>query len=546
MSDRIKKIKIRQLDGSVSDYIPIGADALNIDTKRGESVQSMLDKTARYYNSVEEMKLDENIQIGDKCATLGYYEPNDGGGAIFYILSDEDLTKFQIKIGSLYATLLNENINIKMLGAKGDGITDDTNYLKECNKFKKVFLSEGTYNLTDIIDFSNIELIGTNECTINCISQTTVREHQIRFQEKCIIKNINFIQNHETVLLIVEDSYDCLFENCKFIVNGYKTNGYFDLYQNNKNCKVINCYFEINSIKDNEPQIGGVWVRQMNEETFSENILFENCEFNVISSKDETVAIWNSPGKVSNVKLINCHFYSSNDNAVNPFILRLDGEKNVEVINCTFELNNEQYGKSSVFRNLQDRIKPIIKDCYIKTNHNFINGITIGYLFLDGVIFESTDTEKVLNLNDINYFSEFYNCNFKLQSGIRIRNSILKKCILDINGTLNCDFNIMIYDTIIKNLIIPDNYIINQTSNEMDNFIMSNVKITLSPNNINTANFFVFNGNHLIKNFIIENSNIIGTLYQLGESVGYVINNTITKELNTFDNIKQNNNFMII
>ena len=49
MSDRIKKIKIKQNDGTYSDYIPIGADAKNIDTIRGENLQNTLDKISRYY-----------------------------------------------------------------------------------------------------------------------------------------------------------------------------------------------------------------------------------------------------------------------------------------------------------------------------------------------------------------------------------------------------------------------------------------------------------------------------------------------------------------
>ena len=44
MSDRIKKIKVKKQDGTFSDYIPIGADAENIDTTDGESVQLKLNK----------------------------------------------------------------------------------------------------------------------------------------------------------------------------------------------------------------------------------------------------------------------------------------------------------------------------------------------------------------------------------------------------------------------------------------------------------------------------------------------------------------------
>lgn len=43
MSDRIKKIKIKQVDSSFSDYIPIGADAKDIDFEHsGASVEDKL------------------------------------------------------------------------------------------------------------------------------------------------------------------------------------------------------------------------------------------------------------------------------------------------------------------------------------------------------------------------------------------------------------------------------------------------------------------------------------------------------------------------
>ena len=43
--DRIKKLKIKKQDGTFSDYIPIGADAGNIDTTDGESVETKLKKS---------------------------------------------------------------------------------------------------------------------------------------------------------------------------------------------------------------------------------------------------------------------------------------------------------------------------------------------------------------------------------------------------------------------------------------------------------------------------------------------------------------------
>ena len=83
--DRIKKLKIKKQDGTFSDYIPIGADAENIDTTDGESVQLKLNKKPYYYDNVADMKADTKLKAGDMVITSGYYEVNDGGMATYKI-----------------------------------------------------------------------------------------------------------------------------------------------------------------------------------------------------------------------------------------------------------------------------------------------------------------------------------------------------------------------------------------------------------------------------------------------------------------------------
>lgn len=92
VSDLIKKVKIRKQDGTFTDYIPFGAEASNINVD-GESVELKLNKKPYYYNSVADMKADIKLKVGDVVFTLGYYEPNDGGGAIYRIVeTSSDLT----------------------------------------------------------------------------------------------------------------------------------------------------------------------------------------------------------------------------------------------------------------------------------------------------------------------------------------------------------------------------------------------------------------------------------------------------------------------
>lgn len=86
MSRIVKKMKIMQPGGTLSDYVPIGAEAENINVD-GESVETKLDKKPYYYDTVADMKADMKLKAGDMVVTLGYYSANDGGGAEYKIIS---------------------------------------------------------------------------------------------------------------------------------------------------------------------------------------------------------------------------------------------------------------------------------------------------------------------------------------------------------------------------------------------------------------------------------------------------------------------------
>lgn len=185
--DKIKTVKIKNLDGSVSqETYTIAVDAKNVDMLNGKDVQDTIgnidiDKDgnicqqlknfkqtlsslneikvnkqdivdnletnentkvlsakqgnnlnklkATIYNTIADMKADNSLKTGMTVQTLGYYEINDGGGATYKITNIESETDYQENLeNGLYATLIieNETIYIKQFGAKGDGETDDS------------------------------------------------------------------------------------------------------------------------------------------------------------------------------------------------------------------------------------------------------------------------------------------------------------------------------------------------------------------------------------------------------------------------------------
>ena len=152
MADLIKKIKIKKQDGTFTDYIPIGAEAQNVDTNDGDSVQSKLNKKPYYYNSITDMKADLKLKTGDMAVTLGYYEPNDGGAGEYKIISGnyvDDGGSYHELNNNLFAELVikTEGLNFAQFGA----YTNNTNPNITTNRIQQAinYCQEHSIHITD-------------------------------------------------------------------------------------------------------------------------------------------------------------------------------------------------------------------------------------------------------------------------------------------------------------------------------------------------------------------------------------------------------------
>ncbi len=128
-------------------------------------------KAIRYYDTVADMKADTTLKNGMHVKTKGYYSVNDGGDSEYHITSTENLTEHQESLNNnLYATLIiQDKVNIKQFGAKGDDVNDDTTSIQNAidysydNNIKEVFIPFGTYKITKpLFLYTDMKIFGDN------------------------------------------------------------------------------------------------------------------------------------------------------------------------------------------------------------------------------------------------------------------------------------------------------------------------------------------------------------------------------------------------
>lgn len=142
-------------------------DQMVADGTLPEIVASYLNSKAIFgFDNVESMKNATNLINGSYAKTLGYYSKNDGGSALYKITSTKSETEYQETLNNgLYATLIiNDSINVKQLGAYGDGTHDDTEILQNIiNMNKPIIFDDSTY----MINKNGLLLINNTTITFN-------------------------------------------------------------------------------------------------------------------------------------------------------------------------------------------------------------------------------------------------------------------------------------------------------------------------------------------------------------------------------------------
>lgn len=258
----------------------------------------------RTFPNVETMKQANNLKTGGLIKTQGFYQPNDGGGADYVIVNDigedevDEASIITLQKG-LYAKLLIDNyVNVKWFGAKGDGETDDTNALQSCFNYVKngcVTIPEGTYKTTEqLIANKGMKLFGYNATIKSYVDSTKCALVYSGSNSKGLVEGL-FLQcpnNGKSCFDIKGTGGNLTLRDCQFMFGDY---GVLADHTDASSCnflRMVNCVFTHNNKK-------AVQLGNLSSDTFNTSCpismidcLIQSCGSNTdIGENTDTVPI---------------------------------------------------------------------------------------------------------------------------------------------------------------------------------------------------------------------------------------------------------------
>lgn len=226
----ISKIRILNTDYDIKD----------------ETARNIIDKQLYSFGTLNEMTSSTLLKNGDFAKTLGFYEINDGGSANYYIRTKtnneviNNITLFEITNDLVAELVYNKsNINVKQMGAHGDGETDDlsiiNNIINLVESGSVLYFPNGNYIFSNPLNITKtIEIKGTSLTNNTGTTFTFNNTNGIVMKESYIkVKNINIAGTNRNDNIIID------LENNIFGVIGV-VNQYTDNYSNG-GCSLENC-----------------------------------------------------------------------------------------------------------------------------------------------------------------------------------------------------------------------------------------------------------------------------------------------------------------
>ena len=226
-----------------------------------EAMTSAQSINIRTFNSIEEMKASNTLKAGALAKTLGFYTVGDGGGADYVIVSDigedevDEASIIALQKG-LYAKLLIEDyVNVKHFGAKGDGESDDTNALQLCFNYVKdgcVTMPAGTYKTSDVLTVDKgVKLFGYNATLKSYVDSTKCALVYSGSNSKGILEGllIRCDNNGKSCFDLKGVGGSLTLRNCQFMFGDYGLLADHMDASNANFLRMVNCVFTHNNKK---------------------------------------------------------------------------------------------------------------------------------------------------------------------------------------------------------------------------------------------------------------------------------------------------------
>lgn len=262
--------------------------------ERIEEIKSICDRiidlalnTLTKADTIEKLKL-MRLKEGDVVEVLGYYEAGDGAGHKRVIRAEDDGSGVQVANG-LWANIVhNGEVNVSWFGAKGDGVTDDSDIIQKALDYNTpIIVINKNFIITKMLTLkSNICILSKNGSieVRNDIkimkalhtdnnSNSNIMIDGLKFKGYC-----SFETNDESGLVAIEFLYtkNIIIKNCVF--DGFNKNIEFTLCEN---CDVCNNII-LNATETSQKINGyGVLLETCKNVTITKNIM-DNIERHAI------------------------------------------------------------------------------------------------------------------------------------------------------------------------------------------------------------------------------------------------------------------------
>lgn len=480
MTELIKKVKVMKQDGTFTNYIPLGADAANIKTTSGESVQTILDRIQQkgisVYNNINSIA--DDISYNEIFMLKNY-------DTLFTVVSSPTISSLQIS-NNKYADIISKRVVIDSLGITT--IIDPTLFSEivsyafsegiELVLTKKIY----TLNETITINASGLNLSGlSQDSEINYTGNDYA--FIINKMENCTLSNfrvhcngsnngIYFKNTSGSNNLVSSTLHKIKIDNA---VNAIKSDCYM------KHINFEDCTFEVSALN-------GVGIDFSNA-LYPDSITFNRCiiEYSGSTTNNESRGIYLNNGTMINItnnEIVGFKygFYmvaTNNTKDVNNINILQNNFKNIS--DTAFYVNGNNSG-TYIVNNL------IIRDCLVQSMTLTINyGIFISNVYnliLDNINIEQDSTHQIWLSNCVDGRVGMINCwyNSVIQANNQINGTNIKyeyinyqkKYTVPANGNVNVQLGST------HNLINFDNYIINQVGpdNSTNNLTVSNYSNT--------------------------------------------------------------------